>query len=389
MGGEKMYLIKNVEINNMVIKEPFIGDVLVKNGKINKIGSGIAEADATVIDGTDKKLFPGFIDAHTHLGLRESGIGFEGDDVNELSNPLTPQLKAIDGINPLDKTFDEAREAGITCVSSGPGSANVVGGQFAIIKTFGHRIDKMVVNPSHAMKVAFGENPKRVYKGLGVSPQSRLAIAAELRNILTKAKTYLTAIEAAGDDLSKMPTYDNQLEALIPVLRREIPLKAHAHRADDIFTAIRIAKEFNLKMTLDHCSEGHLIVDDLVEEGYDAIVGPTFGHKSKYETKNKTFMTPGILQRAGVRVAIMTDHPVIPVQYLPIMAGLSAKAGMERFEALKAITINPAEILGIEDRVGTIEVGKDADLVLMTAHPFELDAKVEITFVEGIVAYKA
>jgi len=384
-----MYLIKNVEINNMVTKEPFVGDVLVKNGKIDKIASVIEEADATVIDGTAKKLFPGFIDAHTHLGLRESGIGFEGDDVNELSNPLTPQLRAIDGINPLDKTFDEAREAGITCVSSGPGSANVVGGQFAIIKTFGHRIDKMVVNPSHAMKVAFGENPKRVYKGLGVSPQSRLAIAAELRNILSKAKTYLATIEAAGDDLSKLPTYNNQLEALIPVLKREIPLKAHAHRADDIFTAIRIAKEFNLKMTLDHCSEGHLIVEDLVEEGYDAIVGPTFGHKSKFETKNKTFMTPGILQRAGVRVAIMTDHPVIPVQYLPIMAGLSAKAGMERFEALKAITINPAEILGIEDRVGTIEVGKDADLVLMTAHPFELDAKVEITFVEGIVAYKA
>lgn len=384
-----MYLIKNVEINNMVEKEPFIGDVLVNNGKIDKIGSGIEEANATVVDGTDKKLFPGFIDAHTHLGLRESGIGFEGDDVNEMSNPLTPELKAIDGINPLDKTFDEAREAGITCVSSGPGSANVIGGQFAIIKTFGHRIDKMIVNPSHAMKVAFGENPKRVYKGLSISPQTRLAVAAELRNILTKAKTYLAHIEAAGDDLSKMPTYNNQLEALIPVLKREIPLKAHAHRTDDIFTAIRIAKEFNLKMTLDHCSEGHLIVEDLVEEGFDAIVGPTFGHKSKYETKNKTFKTPGILQRAGVKVAIMTDHPVIPVQYLPIMAGLSAKAGMERFEALKAITINPAEILGIEDRVGTIEVGKDADLVLMTGHPFELDAKVEITFVEGKVAYKA
>ncbi len=384
-----MYLIKNVEINNMVDKEPIIGDVLLNNGKIDKIGSNIEEANATVVDGTNKKLFPGFIDAHTHLGLRESGIGFEGDDVNELSNPLTPELKAIDGINPLDKTFDEAREAGITCVSSGPGSANIIGGQFAIIKTFGHRIDKMVVNPSHAMKIAFGENPKRVYKGLGISPQTRLAVAAELRNILTMAKTYLAKIEAAGDDIGKMPTYNNKLEALIPVLKREIPLKAHAHRADDIFTAIRIAKEFNLKLTLDHCSEGHLIVEDLVEEGFDAIVGPTFGHKSKYETKNKTFETPGILQRAGVKVAIMTDHPVIPVQYLPMMAGLSAKAGMERFEALKAITINPAEILGIEDRVGTIEVGKDADLVLMSGHPFELDAKVEFTFVEGKVAYKA
>jgi len=384
-----MYIIKNVEINNMVNEEPFIGDVLMDNGKIVQIGKDIDETSSIVIDGTDKKLFPGFIDAHTHLGLRESGIGFEGDDVNELSNPLTPELKAIDGINPLDKTFDEAREAGITCVSCGPGSANIVGGQFAIIKTCGHRIDKMIVNPSHAMKIAFGENPKRVYKGLGMSPQTRLAVAAELRNILTKTKTYIASIEAAGDDLSKMPTYNNKLEAMIPVIKREIPLKAHAHRADDIFTAIRIAKEFNLKLTLDHCSDGHLIVEDLVEEGYDAIVGPTFGHKSKYETKNKTFETPGILQRAGVRVAIMTDHPVIPVQYLPMMAGLSAKAGMARFEALKAITINPAEILGIADRVGTIEVGKDADLVLMTGHPFELDAKVEFTFIEGKVAYKA
>ncbi len=384
-----MYLIKNVEINNMVSKDAFIGDVLISNNKIKKISSNIDETSAVVIDGTDKKLFPGFIDAHTHLGLRESGIGFEGDDVNEMSNPLTPQLKAIDGINPLDQTFDDAREAGITCVSSGPGSANVIGGQFAIIKTFGNRIDKMIVNPSHAMKVAFGENPKRVYKGLGTSPQTRLGVAAELRNILTKARNYLTSIEAAADDLSKMPKYDNQLEALIPVLNREIPLKAHAHRTDDIFTAIRIAKEFNLKLTLDHCSEGHLIVEDLVEEGYHVIVGPTFGHKSKYETKNKTFETPGILQRAGLKVAIMTDHPVIPVQYLAIMAGLSAKAGMDRFEALKAITINPAEILGIGNRVGTIEEGKDADLVLMTAHPFELDARVDITFIEGQIAYRA
>lgn len=384
-----MYLIKNVEIHNMVKDEPFIGDLLISQGKISKIGQSIEEEGVTIIDGKGKKLFPGFIDAHTHLGLRESGIGFEGDDVNEASNPITPELKAIDGINPLDQTFDDAREAGITCVSSGPGSANVIGGQFAIIKTLGNRIDKMIVNPSHAMKVAFGENPKRVYKGLGISPQTRLAVASELRNALMKAKNYMEKIHDAGDDLNKMPSYDHQLEALIPVLKREIPLKAHAHRTDDIFTAIRIAKEFNLKMTLDHCSEGHLIVDDLVEEGFDAIVGPTFGHKSKFETKNKTFTTPGVLQRAGIKVAIMTDHPVIPVQYLPIMAGLSAKAGMDRFEALKAITINPAEILGIENLVGTIEIGKDADLVLMTGHPFELDAKVEITFINGLVAYKA
>lgn len=384
-----MYLIKNIEINNMVTEEPFIGDVLIVDGKIARIGENLEDKDVTVIDGSKQKLFPGFIDAHTHLGLRESGIGFEGDDVNELSSPLTPEVKAIDGINPQDVTFDDARAAGITCVSTGPGSANVVGGQFAIIKTHGHRIDHMIINPSHAMKIAFGENPKRVYKSFNKSPQTRLAIAAELRNILTKAQVYLAAIETAGDDFTKRPAYNNQLEALVPVLKREIPLKAHAHRADDIFTAIRIAKEFNLKLTLDHCSDGHLIVDDLVEEGYDAIVGPTFGHKTKYETQNKTFQTPGILQRAGIKVAIMTDHPVIPVQYLPIMAGLSCKAGMDKFEAMKAITINPAEILGIANKVGTIEVGKDADLVMMTGHPFELDAQVTHTFVNGKIAYKA
>lgn len=383
-----MYLIKNVEIHTMVKDEAFIGDVLVKEGKIAQIADHIEAENVTIIDGHNKKLFPGFIDAHTHLGLRESGIGFEGDDVNEASNPITPELRAVDGINPLDQTFEDARQAGITCVSSGPGSANVIGGQFAIIKTHGHRIDKMLVEPSHAMKVAFGENPKRVYKGLGVSPQTRLAVASELRNALMKAKSYMDKIDAADGDLNKMPSYDHSMHALIPVLKGQMPIKAHAHRADDIFTAIRIAKEFNLKMTLDHCSEGHLIVDDLVEEGFDAIVGPTFGHKSKFETKNKTFTTPGILQKAGLRVAIMTDHPVIPVQYLPIMAGLSAKAGMDRFEALKAITINPAAILGIEDKVGTIEVGKDADLVLMTGHPFELDARVEVTFINGQIAYQ-
>lgn len=383
-----MYIIRNVEINDMVTREPVVGDVIIEAGKIKEIGQDLNTDGLTVIDGTDKKLFPGFIDAHTHLGLRETGIGFEGDDVNEMSSPLTPEINAIDGINPQDRTFDDAREAGITCVSSGPGSANVVGGQFAIIKTFGHRVDDMIVNPSHAMKIAFGENPKRVYKGLGMSPQSRLAIAAELRNVLTKAKMYLDKKKAAGDDITKLPAYDNKLEALLPVLKGEIPLKAHAHRADDIFTAIRIAKEFDVKLTLDHCSDGHLIVDDLVKEGYPAIVGPTFGHKTKFETKNKTFETVGILQRAGVKVAIMTDHPVIPVHYLPIMAGLSAKAGMDRFEALKAITINPAEILGIEDRVGTIEVGKDADVVLMTAHPFELDSKVTHTFINGEIAYQ-
>ncbi|MEA3424132.1 MAG: amidohydrolase [Bacillota bacterium] len=384
-----MILIKNALIYTMekdeIIKN---GDILIENGKIIKIEKDIQTDSAKVIDVNGKMVLPGFIDAHCHLGMWEDAIGFEGADGNEATNPITPHLRAIDAINPMDRTFEEAREAGVTLVATGPGSANVIGGMFTAIKTYGDRIDDMIVKDPLAMKCAFGENPKNVYNDKKTSPSTRMAIAAELRNAIFTAKEYLSKKEAAGEDLSKMPDFDMKKEALIPVLKKEIPLKAHAHRADDILTAIRIAKEFDLNLTLEHCTEGHLIVDYLVKEGYPAIVGPSLSDRSKFELKNLTFDTPGILSKAGMKIAIMTDAPVIPLQYLPMAAALSVKSGMDENEALKAITINPAEILGLEETVGSIKVGKDADIVIWHEHPFKLEAKPSVVMINGEIVYE-
>lgn len=344
----------------------------------------MAPLDAEIIDAEGRLVTPGFIDAHCHLGMWEDGIGFEGSDGNEMVDPVTPHLRAIDGINPMDITFKEAYEGGVTCVATGPGSANVVGGQFAAIKTFGDRIDDMIIKEPLAMKIAFGENPKRVYNSQKKSPMTRMAIAAILRETLMKAKRYVEKLEKAKDDPSKTPEYDMKMEAMAKIIRKEIPLKAHAHRADDIFTSIRIAKEFDLDITLDHCTEGHLIADYLAKEGKPALVGPTLSDRSKFELKNLTFDTPRVLNEAGVKVAIITDSPVIPLQYLPVCAGLAVRAGLDEIEAFKAITINPAEILGIQDRVGSIEQGKDADIVIFEGNPIkDLGCKTYATFIEG------
>ncbi|MCC5909253.1 MAG: amidohydrolase [Clostridiaceae bacterium] len=361
--------------------------IFIKDGKITDVGVNIiAPGECKVVEAEGKMVMPGFIDAHCHLGMIEDSIGFEGDDVNEMTDPITPQLRAIDAINPMDKTFREAYgEGGVTCVASGPGSANVIGGQYVVIKTYGKRIDDMVMKDPVAMKCAFGENPKRVYRDKKQSPSTRMATAAKLRETLSKAREYYEKLEAAKEDVSKKPAFDMKLEALIPVIKGEIPLKAHAHRADDIFTAIRIAKEFNVKMTLDHCTEGHLIANYIKEEGYNTIVGPTLGHRTKFELRDKDFKTPGVLSRAGVKVAITTDSPVIPLQHLPMCGALAVKAGMDEVEALKALTIYPAEILGIQDRVGSIEIGKDADIVIWDKHPFDLQASVECVVMNGEV----
>lgn len=381
-----MLLIKNAKIYTMS-KEGIIenGSILIDEGKIKEVGKDIvAPLDAEIIDAEGRLVTPGFIDAHCHLGMWEDGIGFEGSDGNEMVDPVTPHLRAIDGINPMDITFKEAYEGGVTCVATGPGSANVVGGQFVAIKTFGDRIDDMIVKEPLAMKIAFGENPKRVYNSQKKSPITRMATAAILRETLMKAKRYVEKLEKAKDDPSKTPEYDMKMEAMAKVIRKEIPLKAHAHRADDIFTSIRIAKEFDLDITLDHCTEGHLIADYLAKEGKPALVGPTLSDRSKFELKNLTFDTPRVLNEAGVKVAIITDSPVIPLQYLPVCAGLAVRAGLDEIEAFKAITINPAEILGIQDRVGSIEKGKDADIVIFEGNPIkDLGCKTYATFIEG------
>lgn len=388
-----MILIRNAKIYTMKDEIIECGQVLIKNGKIEKIirnneyehdfnfglDVDFREEDIKVIDARGHMLLPGIIDAHCHLGMVEDSMGFEGDDVNEMTDPITPELRAIDAINPLDKGFEEAYQGGITTVATGPGSSNIVCGQFVAIKTFGRRIDEMIIKDPIAMKLAFGENPKSVYGKNGKSPMTRMAIASKLRELLFKTKEYME-----NDDSS----FDMKLESMKKVMTREIPLKVHAHRTDDIFTVIRIAKEFDLDLTIDHCSEGHLIADYLKDEGVKCIVGPAFTDRSKIELKNLTFDTPKVLYEAGVKFAIMTDSPEVPVYYLPLCAGLAVRAGLDEGEAFKAITINAAEILGIDDRVGSIEEGKDADLVLFGSNPLrDIGSRVLLTMIDGKVVY--
>ena len=384
-----MLFIKNGTINT-ITNGIINGDILIENGKIIEIGNNIVvPLDVEVIDAQGNLVLPGFIDAHTHLGLWEDGMGFEGADGNEETDPITPHLNPIDGINPMDRSFEEARNGGITAVCSTPGSANVMGGQCIAIKTFGRRIDKMVIKNPVASKIAFGENPKSCYGQEDKAPQTRMAIAAMMRETLKEAEEYLDALLLhEEDDENEKPDYDMKMESLLPVLRRDIPFKVHAHRADDIFTAIRIGKEFNLKLTLDHCTEGHLIVEDLVEEGYPVVVGPSLSERSKIELRNLTFDTAGILSNAGMDVCLMTDHPVIPVHYLPICAGIAVKHGMREDKALESITINPAKVLGISDRVGSIEIGKDADIVIWDNNPLEIQSNVLYTIIDGKIVYK-
>lgn len=385
-----MIVIKNGTINT-ITNGIIIGDVIIENGKIKEIGNDlVTPLDAKIIDAQGRYVFPGFIDAHTHLGLWEDGMGYEGADGNEETDPITPQLNPIDGINPMDNTFEEAYKGGITSVCTTPGSANVMGGQCIAIKTFGKRIDNMVVKNPVASKIAFGENPKSCYGRDEKMPQTRMAIASLLRENLKKAEEYMEELDLymEHEDHDK-PEYDIRMESLIPVLKGQIPFKVHAHRADDIFTAIRIAKEFNVKLTLDHCTEGHLIADELLEEGYPVIVGPSLSERSKIELRNLTFDTAGILSNTGVNVSLTTDHPVIPIQYLPMCAGIAVKHGMKREDSIKAITINPAKTLGIDDKVGSIEVGKDADIVIWDGDPLEIQSNVLYTIINGKIVYSA
>ena len=380
-GGIPMICIKNGTLHTAVSKDTFIADILIDGGKIVKIGKDLSAEGAEVIDATGLQVYPGFVEAHCHIGLDGYGIGYEGHDYNELNDPVTPQVQAIDGINPFDPCMKMAAKAGVTCFATGPGSSNSIGGTFAAIKPVGTRVDNMIVKFPIAMKCAFGENPKRCYQKQGIS--SRMTNAAKIREALNKAKVYKAKIEAAGDDASKLPAYDQKSEALIPVLNHEIPLKAHAHQANDIFTAIRIAKEFGVGLTLEHVTEGHMIVDELAKENLPLAVGPTFGHASKFELQNKTWETPGILAKAGCHVSIITDAPVTPLHYLPLCAGLAIKAGMDEYDALRAVTINPAEHIGIADRVGSLEEGKDADVVIVDGCPFDVTGVIKHVLING------
>ncbi len=377
-----MLCIKNGMIHDGVNREAFRGDILVEDGKIRAVGEvPVIPEGAEIVDAEGLQVYPGFVEAHGHIGLDGYGIGYEGMDYNELNDIISPQMRGIDGVKPMDPAFAMAAAAGVTCVCVGPGSANVLGGTFTTIKTVGSRADDMVVRDGVAMKCAFGENPKRVYRDKKDS--SRMTTAALLRETLFKAREYMEKKEAAGEDLSKKPAFDMKMESLLPVMKREIPLKAHAHAAEDIFTALRIAKEFDLKITLEHVTEGHLITEELAKENVPLAVGPTLTSASKFELRNKSWVTPGRLAAAGCQVSIITDSPVIPQEYLPLCAGLAVQAGMDPFAALQAITINPARHAGIADRVGSLEAGKDADIVITEGCPFEVSAKVKYVFIDG------
>ena len=379
-------LIKNGMLHTMSSDGDRIADIRIQDGKIVLIGENLQENQGElVIDASGKQVFPGMIEAHCHLGMEESAIRGEGNDVNEMSDPITPHVRAIDGCNPLDETVKNAREAGITTVAAGPGSANVIGGTFMAYKTYGNCIDEMVIQNPVAMKCAFGENPKRVYQDSRI--KTRMNIAALLRETLYKTKEYLAKKEAAKDDITKMPAYDMKLEAMIPVIKKELPLKCHAHRADDILTIIRIAKEFDVRVTLDHCTDGEIIKKQIKESGYPAIIGPALTHKSKFELASKSFTTPGVLCKEGILIAITTDSPVVPQEYLPLCAALAMKDGLPEEEALKAITINPAKILGLDKRIGSIEVGKDGDLIICDSSLLDTQNIIRYTLINGEIVY--
>ncbi len=383
-----MILIKNGHICPIIGEELPCGDVLIgDDGKISAIGESIVPTERTeVIDVKGRLVTPGCVEAHCHIGIGEPLIGWAGHDYNERSEPVTPHMRAIDGINPFSSDFADAIRGGVTTAAVAPGSANVIGGTVTAIKLVGRRIDDMIIKDPVAMKCALGENPKNCYgQQAKKAPFTRMAISALMRETLYRARTY-----AEEKESGKEGKFDLRMEALVPVVRGELPLKVHAHRADDIFTAIRIAHEFGLKLTLDHCTEGHLIADALACEGFPVLIGPSYGGRSKAELEHKSFITPGILHAAGVEVSIITDAGVSPIENLPMFAGMAANAGLPLDAAWRAITINPAKALGIADRVGSLEAGKDADVVVWTADPLStIGGEAHITVVDGKIVYRA
>lgn len=359
------------------------GYIRVKDGKIKAVGDmSRYKAQGDQIDIGGKSIYPGFIDAHTHLGMWEDGLGFEGDDGNESTDPATPHLRALDAVNAYDHCFAEALAAGITTVCTGPGSANPVSGQSIVMKTVQGRIDKSVIKSPAAMKLALGENPKGIYHAQEETPITRMAIAAIIREQFLLAKRYLEDKNSAETE-ADMPDFDMKLEALIPVIKGELPVHIHCHRRDDIFTAVRLAEEFSFKYTLVHATEGYMCADELAECGVGVMSGPLLCDRSKPELRSLSPVSPGVMSKAGIKTALITDHPVIPIQYLPLCAGLAVREGMDYDSALLAITKTPAELLGVANRVGTLSVGKDADFSVFSADPLTIAAKPDMVYVNG------
>ncbi|MCL2056375.1 MAG: amidohydrolase [Oscillospiraceae bacterium] len=381
-------LLTNALVMPMDAPDIPCGYVRVAGGKIHSLGdmsvAPVPEPGEEVIGLAGKRLLPGFVEPHSHVGLEEDSLTHEGNDINEMTDPCTPHLRALDGINPMDRCFGEFLEAGITTAIVGPGSANPIAGQICAMKTYGKWIDAMAIRPSLAMKMAFGENPKNVYTEKNQQPNTRMATAAIIREHLTKAKRYMEGLDkAANDEEADRPDFDAKLDALVPLLRGEIHAHIHAHRAYDILTGIRIAKEFGIRYTLIHCTEGHLIADILARENAYAVCGPIISARVKPELSALTVENCRILREAGVNVAICTDHAVIPGQYLAMSARVAVSGGMAYRDALEAITIAAAKAAEVEDRVGSITPGKDADLLVFAGDPLDGIEKPEMVFVDG------
>lgn len=376
-------LIKNALIHTGVSPEPFHGDILIQNGKITEIAASIDPAGYDVINVEGKDVYPGFIDVHTHIGM----FGFSGDasqDDVEKFDRCVPHHRGIDCINPEEPSFTEALHAGVTCVCIGPGSVSCIGGSHVVVKTFGHRIDDMIVKNPAAMKIAFGENPK---KALQDRLTTRMTIAATIRDTIKKAKEYHAHIINAQGCPDRLPKYDSKLEAMIPVIEKKIPLKAHAHQKADIYTAIRIAKECDVLLTLEHVSDGGTIADELAQEGYPISAGPYVSQPRKAEAANSNASNVVKMIEAGCQVSVMTDSPVVAEKYLPIVAGLLMREGLDEYRALQTITINAAKHLNVDDRIGSIEVGKDADLIIADGCPLQISVKPCMVIINGNVVY--
>lgn len=365
-----------------------VGTVLIEDGKISGVVEGYREPGGwQIIDARGMVVMPGLVDAHCHVGICEEIYRMEGDDGNEATDPVTPQLRAIDAINPEDLGFKDALSGGVTTLVSGPGSANIIGGEMVAMKTWGRCLDEMVLKFPVGLKAALGENPKGNYGGQKKSPMTRMASAAILREALVKARDYMRKLDGAVPGVKDSPDRDLKMESLSRVLSGEIPLRVHAHRADDIMTALRIAREFDIKLVVEHCTEGHKVAGELARSGVKAVIGPIIGNRAKVELKGISLETARTLADAGVEFAVMTDHPVVPIQYLGISAGLTVRGGLDEEKALRAVTVEAAKVLGLNDRIGSLEPGKDADVVIMDGHPFDVRSRVVKVLVSGQIVY--
>lgn len=382
-------IIKNAHIIAMDGNE-YENGMIVFDDKIIYVGEERGGYDGEVIDARGAYVVPGLIDAHCHVGMFEDSLGFEGDDGNEDSDPIMPQLRAIDAVNPFDRGFEDARRSGVTTVVTGPGSANVIGGQFAALKTAGICVDDMILKAPAAMKAALGENPKSVYHGKNQCPLTRMGTMALLRETFLKTIEYRELWEEyeADTEENDKPEFDIKLDAMLPVLNREIPLKVHAHRADDICSAIRLAKEFDIDVTIEHCTDGEAVAEILARENMPVMLGPTLTDRSKPELKAMSFSAYRTLSEMGVSTAIITDHPEVTIDNLTLSAAMAVKNGMDRYKALEGITSAAARNCRIDDRIGTLEVGKDADIAVFDRYPLDFEASVTYTFIDGKCVYK-